>query len=229
VTPPRDELVQRLLDNELTGRDRQAALRSVLSDPRTAAELAAANQAIAALRAAPRSPDLASRILDEAHRRRPYLPPAQRRWVTTTRAAAAGALLLAFVGLAGAQRAFPHLFDLPSPQPLARVDLAVQQDAGDSAAAVSQQVRRLHASLLPIDGSGFTREAALARQPVALTPVAGRPTVVLLQTTPDGQTTFRDRPALDALLAQPSPIAPIAGPVTGGNRDQALPADAKLP
>lgn len=138
-----DALVDALFDRELSPDAQREILRAVRHDRHAGHELERTAEALAALRDQPLAPDLTDRILARADGRRRFLPRRLRRLTRVTRLGVSGAMLLVLLGVAGAQRAWPHALSLsPAPTPLTEVNDAFRGDALESANSLRAGVDR---------------------------------------------------------------------------------------
>ncbi len=146
--PIPDALIDALFDRELSPEARRDVLNAVRHDAHARREIEGAAEALAALRDQPLAPDLTDRILARADARRRFLPKRLRRVTRATRLGASGALLLALLAVAAAQRAWPDRLALtPLDTPLADVNDAFRDDAIQSAQSVRESVEFARGSL----------------------------------------------------------------------------------
>ncbi|MFI4897829.1 MAG: hypothetical protein ACIARR_08385 [Phycisphaerales bacterium JB059] len=178
--PIPDALIDALFDRELSPDARRDVFDAVRHDAHARREIEGAAEALAALRDQPVAPDLTDRILARADARRRFLPKRLRRFTRATRLGASGALLIALLGVAAAQRAWPDRLALaPLDTPLADVNEAFRDDAIQSAQSVRESVEFARGSLASFPQrsapSGFmvTHELAPSAEARAVFSLAG--------------------------------------------------------
>lgn len=139
-----DELIDAFFDGELDDVAAGDLFRQLPKDAARYEQVAKTQRMISLLRAPEECPDLTRNILHEVDRRRGFLSTSMRRFVRAGRLAAAAVVLLAFLGIAAAQRYSPDTFRMKDqPRPVAQV----VDDSCSAAAMGCERVRSLHSEV----------------------------------------------------------------------------------
>lgn len=115
-----DDLIDAFFDGELDDRAASDLFSQLPKDPARYEQVAKTQRMISLLADQEQAPDLTRNILREVDRRRGFLSTNMRRFVRIGRLAAAAVVLLAFLGIAAAQRYSPDTFRMKDqPHPVA--------------------------------------------------------------------------------------------------------------
>lgn len=150
--PPAGQMIDALLDGELSDERSREVLRRVRHDAEACEDLARTRVAVDRLRAPIDAPDLSDAILGKVHARRRFLPRRSRRMVTAGRLAVAAGFIGA-IGIASmVQHYVPAVRLADEPTSVTRIVEAAAPKSLDRPALTDQTVEKIKASL----GSGAT-------------------------------------------------------------------------
>jgi len=151
-----DHLIDAFLDGDLDDRTSRSLRNALRKDLDACERVARTRRMIDELRSAPDAPDLSGSILSEVNRRRRFMTPGWRRFVSVGRLAVAAGIVL-FVGMVAIAQRYGNPSLTPTPRPLTEVAQAVPDVAAEAVGAVqvaiSEPATQMRVEL--VEGSGL--------------------------------------------------------------------------